>query len=412
MPTYTYKAKNAGGEPVTGLLQAESEKAALDTLHRQGVFPLEIRGRGDNGSNVAGEGAAERRSFTARRRPRAGDIAIFTRQLADLLRAGISLHRALTTLQRQTSNVELARVIGEVAREVSAGKALNEALAKHSNVFSALFVSLVRAGETGGFLEDVLRRLADFIEKDAELRSRVLSALAYPILLLCLGTIAIVVLMIFFIPTFSNVFDELGATLPTATRIVMAISFFIRDYWAIPLAAVVLITLLLQRAYHSTAGRRIFDRVKISLPLFGTVVRRSSIARFTRTLGTLLRSGVPILTALQVSREALGNQVLMEDVEDAGMGVTQGRSLADMLKRTRTFPPMVVDMVAVGEESGNLDEVLINIAESYDRQVDRAVRVFVSLFEPLLLVFMAAIVGFIVVSMLLPVFTLSGQIVR
>lgn len=406
MPQFAYKAKKDDGSVVSGMLQAENERSALDSLGRMGVFPLEIGSRDDAAPSAA--------PASLRRRPggrvKAGDVALFTRQLADLLKAGVPLNRALRTLAQQTSNGRLAEVIEAVEKDVMGGGALHEALAKHPKVFDGLFTSMVRAGETGGFLEEVLHRLALFIEKDQELKSRISSALAYPVLLIVIGTFAIAFLMVFFIPRFSEIFKKMGNNLPVPTQIVMGVSTFFRESWALVFVGVAALLFGLQKLAATARGRRAIDRVRLRIPVFGDVVRKGAVSRFSRTLGTLLKSGVPILGALTIAREAMGNRVMMDDIDEAAAGVKQGRGLAEILRRSRHFPPMVVDMIAVGEEGGNLDEVLVNVADSFDREVDRAVRVFVSLFEPALLLVMAALVGFIVIAMLLPVFSLSSMI--
>ncbi|MFN3484731.1 MAG: type II secretion system F family protein [Planctomycetota bacterium] len=404
MPQFTYKAKKDDGSIVTGVLQAESERGALDSLGRMGVFPLELSSLREE------EAAAAPAARRVRRRARAGDVALFTRQLGDLLKAGVPVNRALRTLTEQTSNQEFSGIVAELEKAVSSGSSLHEALGKFPRLFPPLYTSMVRAGEAGGFLEDALRRLASFLEKDQELRSRIASALAYPALLIVIGTFAVGFLMVFFIPRFSEIFKKLGDDLPVPTQIVMAASGFLRDGWPFLLGSLAFAMLLGRRAARTRRGRRILDRLRLRAPLFGDVVRKSAVARFARTLGTLLKSGVPILEALSISKEALGNEVLRDDVDEAAAGVRQGRSLAEILRRSRSFPPMVTDMIAVGEETGNLDEVLIQVADSYDTQVDRSVRVFVALFEPALLVLMAALVGFVVISMLLPVFSLSSMI--
>lgn len=406
MPHYSYKAKKDDGSIVTGTMQAENERSALDSLGRQGVFPLEILLRGDDPAKT-GRRDAERK---VRRRIRTADIAVATQQLADLLKAGVPLHRALITLAEQTSNEEFSATLGDIAKEISAGKPLHEALERFPKRFDPLYTGMVKAGETGGFLEDVLYRLSTFLEKDEELKSRVWSALAYPVLLIVLGAGAVGFLMVFFIPRFSQIFQNMKASLPWPTEVTMAVSGFFRDYWMVPLAAVVLLPVLWARFRETAGGRRTWDRFKLATPLFGDITRKNAIARFTRSLGTMLKSGVPILGALSISKAAMGNVVLEEDIDEASAGVRQGRSLAEILRLSRRFPTMVVDMISIGEESGNLDGVLVNIADSYDKQVDRAIKVFISLFEPALLLFMAAIIGFVVISMLLPVFTLSSMI--
>jgi general secretion pathway protein F len=403
MPLFAYKAKKDDGSTVEGMLQAETERGALDALGRQGVFPLQIEESG------GARPAAARASKKSRRRIKTDDVGLFTQQLGDLLKAGVPINRALSTLQAQTSNAAFSELIAELAKEISSGKPLHETLARYPKHFPSLYTSMVRAGETGGFLEDVLHRLALFIDKDSDLRSRLKAALAYPALLIVMGTGAIAFLMIFFIPNFSEIFTKLGSQLPWSTRLIMSVSYFMRDYWMIPVSLLVVVPVAWSRFTSTFSGRNTVDRVKLVLPIYGDVARKSAIARFTRTLGTLLKSGVPILSGLAIAKEAMGNAVLMRDIEEAAAGVKQGRSLADILRRSRGFPAMVVDMIAVGEESGNLDQVLINLADSYDNQVDRSVKVFVSLFEPALLVVMAAIIGFVVISMLLPVFDISAM---
>jgi type II secretion system protein F len=407
MPQFAYKAKKDDGSVVTGTLQAESERSALDSLGRMGVFPLEIESRAEDKPGTIRAPAAPRQIH---RKIKSADVALFTRQMADLMRAGVPLNRALHTLATQTTNLTLSETISEIEKQVSGGASLHEALARFPKMFSFLYVSMVRAGETGGFLEDVLHRLALFIEKDQELRSRISSAMAYPILLIVIGSFAVTFLMVFFIPRFSEIFAKMGSSLPLPTQIVMAISYFLRDYWMFAGMGLIALAIGWSRVVATSAGRRVVDRLKIRLPLFGDIVKKNAVSRFSRTLGTLLKSGVAILSALDISKAAMANVVLMEDIDEASAGIKQGKGLAEILRSSRYFPAMVTDMIAVGEEGGNLDEVLINVAESYDVQVERAVRVFVSLFEPALLVVMAAAVGFIVIAMLLPVFNISSMV--
>jgi general secretion pathway protein F len=407
MPQFAYKAKKDDGSVVTGTLQAESERSALDSLGRMGVFPMEIESRSEDKPGAPRASSAPRQ---AHRRVKAADVALFTRQLADLMRAGVPLNRALHTLAAQTSNLTLAETIDEIEKQVSGGASLHEALGKFPGLFSGLYLSMVRAGEAGGFLEDVLLRLALFIEKDQDLRSRISSAMAYPILLVVIGSAAIIFLMVFFIPRFSEIFKKMGDSLPLPTQIVMAVSYSLRDYWMFVAVGLVALVITWKRVLVTGPGRRVVDRLRVQIPLFGEIVKKNAVSRFTRTLGTLLKSGVAILGALDISKAAMANAVLMEDIDEASAGVKQGKGLAEILRSSRYFPAMVIDMIAVGEESGNLDEVLINVADSYDIQVERAVRVFVTLFEPALLLVMATVVGFIVIAMLLPVFTLSSMV--
>ncbi|MBI3856190.1 MAG: type II secretion system F family protein [Planctomycetes bacterium] len=406
MPQFAYKAKKDDGSVVTGTLQAESERSALDSLGRMGVFPMEIESRSEDKPGASRASAPRQRH----KQVRAGDIAIFTRQLADLMKAGVPLNRALHTLAAQTTNLTLSETIAEIEKQVSGGASLHEALARFPKMFSGLYTSMVYAGETGGFLEDILHRLALFIEKDQELRSRISSAMAYPILLVVIGSGAIIFLMTFFIPRFSEIFKKMGDSLPMPTQIVIAISYFMRDYWMFIALGLVALLYGGTRVAATGAGRRMLDKMKLRIPLFGDIIKKNAVSRFTRTLGTLLKSGVAILNALEISKAAMANVVLMEDIDEASAGVKQGKGLAEILRNSRYFPVMVIDMIAVGEEGGNLDDVLVTVADSFDIQVERSVRVFVSLFEPALLLVMATVVGFIVISMLLPVFTLSSMI--
>jgi type II secretion system protein F len=403
MPQFAYKAKKDDGSVVTGTLQAESERSALDSLGRMGVFPMQIESRDED--KVTGRAQAAPRQVARRVKP--ADVALFTRQLSDLMRAGVPLNRALNTLATQTTNLTLSQTVRDIEKQVSGGATLGEALGRYPKIFSGLYLSMVRAGEAGGFLEDVLLRLAIFIEKDQELRSRISSAMAYPILLIVIGTFAIAFLMVFFIPRFSEIFKKMGDGLPWPTQVVMGVSYFLRDYWMFAFMGLVALMFGWTRLMALSAGRRVIDRLRIRIPLFGDIVKKNAVSRFSRTLGTLLKSGVAILSALDISKAAMANVVLMEDIDEASAGIKQGKGLAEILRQSRYFPPMVTDMIAVGEEGGNLDEVLVNVAESYDVQVERAVRVFVALFEPALLLVMATLVGFIVIAMLLPVFTLS-----
>lgn len=460
MPTFAYKAKNDAGAVVTGTLVAETEQAAVSSLDRQRLFPLELAARADSAAAEpdAGRGgtpasAAEAPADSARRRPvppgelpvratpfdfaqgrpggrpsapplsrflafsfrfrrpvRIADTALFSRQLADLLKAGINLNRALGTLTRQTANPAFGAVVEQVRADVAAGMPLADALRKHPRAFPSLFVNMVRAGEAGGFLEDVLHRAALFAEKELELRGRVAGALIYPALLVALGGSSVLFLLTFFIPRFTLIFKDLGGELPVLTKGMIAASDFLAGYGGPLAGALLLATLLFWRWVRTPAGRLAFDRLRLRLPLLGDVLRKTAVARFTRTLGALLQSGVPILTALDIATDALGNAVLAQVAAEAAAAVKDGRSLAEPLGRSPHFPPVVVDMIAVGEESGNLDGVLAHVADAYDREVDRAVKLFVTLLEPMLLIFMAAVVGLIVIAMLLPVFSLNSLI--
>lgn len=403
MAAFEYKAKQADGTVVTADLTADSEAQAFDMLDRMGLFPLEIREK-----RGAGLGAGLSR-LTLTRISR-DDVATLSRQLADLLRVGVTINKALATLATETPNRELAGIVGEVKADVSSGTRVSDALAKFPKLFPSLYVNMVKAGEAGGFLEDALERIARFTEQEQEIRARLRAAMAYPTLLSFLAIGTVVFLMVYFIPQFSKMFTDLGKALPLPTQIVMGTSNFVRDWGLYLLGGGAVGTILLWRALGTEAGRTAFDRFRLRIPILGTLFSRTAVSRFARVLGTLLKSGVPILQALDITRDAVGNAVYSQEILKATASVREGKPLAEPLKAGRVFPDIVTGMIAVGEESGNLEEVLIAISDSFDKQVDRSVRTLVSLMEPVMLVLVGVIVGFIVVSMILPIFQIQGMV--
>jgi type II secretory pathway component PulF len=397
MPAFNYKARDSSGQVVSGTIIAETEREVLFNLDKQGLFPVELSGAAES----------TRAEKKAARRVRPADIVNFTRELADLLRAGLSIDRALGVIAENAPNPTLSDLVDGLRQDVSKGTALSHALARHPRHFPPFYVSMIRAAETGGFLEDVLMRISLFQEKDEELRSRIRTALAYPILLLIVGTAAVIFLMVYFIPQFSKVFENFQANLPGITLLLIGMSDGLRRYGLFLLAGLFLGGYLLRGFLRTPRGQRVQAAVLLRTWVLGDVVRKRAISRFSRTLGTMLKSGVPILEGLTIAKQAMGNLLLMEEIEEAASAVKRGEKLGQLLGRARYFPRMLASMITVGEESGNLDGVLVHIADSYDTQVDRSVKVFVSLFEPMMLVLMAALVGFIVIAMLMPVFTLS-----
>ena len=404
MATYQYKAKKLSGEEVNGTLAADTERGALALLSQMRLFPIAVT----EGAEEAKEKDAPKKR--GGRRIKGAELAVCYRQMADLLRAGVPLMRALTILKRQTANARLADIIGEISDDVARGSDLTTCFGKFPKVFSPLVVSMVRAGEQGGFLEDVLTRVAVFAEKQVELRGRISSAMAYPTLLAVVGTLAVVLLVTLFVPRFKPMFEELGGRLPLPTRIMLGVSAVLNDIWWIVLLVMIGGVIGLVQYIKTPAGRLWVDRLKLRTPVVGTIFRRLAIARFCRTLGTLLKSGIPVLQALRIARDAAANLVFAAEIDRASAGVKEGQGLGHQLGYKGPFDPIVVDMIAVGEETGNLDQVLVDVAESYDHQVDRAVTTVVSLLEPAMLLIMGTLVGFIVVSILLPVFTMSTQL--
>jgi len=320
------------------------------------------------------------------------------------------LLRSLHTLVTQTENPKMGDVIQQIERDVRRGGTLAEALTEHPKVFPALYSSMVRAGETGGNLEDVLMRLATLGEKESQLRGKVVTAMIYPCFLLFAGFTAVFILLSFVFPTLIEFFNEYGEVLPLPTRILMGICGFMKSYWVFVLLGIILSVVAVQRYAHSDAGKEKFDLFVLGLPLFGKVVLRVEVSKFARTLGTLTDNGIPILNALKITKDTLANTVIGEEVESVRLCVTDGESLSDALNRTEHFPLMMVNMMAVGEQGGRLGEAAKRVADVYDDEVERALVAMTSMLEPVLILVMGVFVGFLVISMLLPIFDMSTMI--
>ncbi|HLQ45097.1 MAG TPA: type II secretion system F family protein, partial [Planctomycetaceae bacterium] len=346
------------------------------------------------------------------RRPRAGQLATFFSQLADLLRAGVPLLRSLELLERQTSHAGLKSVLRDLRDKVADGTRLAEAMRIHPEAFSELSTSMVRAGEEGSFLEDVLKQVADFTEHQQELKSRVIGAMAYPIFLLVAGVSVVWAMLVWFVPKFTPIFDRLAKLdeLPLATTMLMSLSEYAGQYWLVSGLLIVGVTLLLRQRLRTEAGLRQWHQLLIRLPALGPVVRSLAISRFCRILGTLLKNGVPILQSLRIAKDATGNRVLTEAIGHAAENVSTGKSLASPLASSGQFPAEVVEMIAVGEEANNLEHVLINIADTMERRTQRLMDLAVRLLEPLLLIVMAGLILFVVIGLLLPVMKSSGTL--
>ena len=398
MPRFAYRARDRALQAIEGTVEAESEAAAISRLGSAGVFPISVV--------EIGAGSAPARGGPSRRvSPRT--LAYTTRQLADLLGGGLPLLNALTLLARQIEQPALQRVVESVAGAVREGRSLSEALADHPHVFPPLYRSMVRAGETGGGLEQSLIRLAELGESEAELRSRVRSASAYPLFVLCMALAMSAFLLVYVIPKLSLVFVETGQLLPLPTRVLLAASaLFIQWWWALILFLALLVWAA-RRWYASPAGHAVIDQRLVTLPVLGPFVRRLETARLTRNLGTLVGQGVPILQALDVVADNVSNVTLRRAVHEVRSAVQEGSSLAGALAATGRFPVFVSNMVAVGEESGTADAALLKVAATYEREVDRALRTLTTILEPVLLVVVGGIVMFIVLAMLLPVFQIG-----
>jgi len=402
MPVFRYEVKKSPGKAATGEIEAESQRAALSHLRDMGYFPIRIEeSTGENRSEALKQVFAR---ITLKERN------LFLRQFANLIESGMPILRALTTLVDQTTNPKLKTSITQLREDVQKGSNLAEAMERQPKVFPAMYCNLVRAGESGGMLEEVLWRIVDFGEQEEELRGKAVSAMVYPIFLLVVGTTAIFILISFVFPKFVKIFEDFNATLPWPTRVVMGVCEFMGDFWWAVLVGFALFVSLAISYVKTDAGRRQWDITLLKIPVLGGVIQRYEMAKFARTFGTLIDNGVPVLTALKITADTLSNGAIAEEVSIVHGRVIEGDSISDSLAHTKHFPPMVVNMIAVGEESGRLGAVTKRVADAYDTEVDRAVKAMAALFEPMLIVFMGIIIGFLVIAMLLPMLTLSANV--
>lgn len=405
MPTFAYRAKSSPGQVVEGSVEAETPQAAAEKLGRMGYFPIALSEARGGAAAVGGASGLSRYPF---QRVRQRDLAVFTRQLADLLGSGLTLFRALGVLEVQTESARLRTVITSLRDQVKDGRPFSEALGGHPRVFSRLYASLVRAGEVAGALEGVLGRLADFTEQDEEFRAKVQNALVYPATIAGFAGVTVVFLLTYVIPTLTGVFEEMGQSLPVPTQILVTVSHVVRRFWWLMLAVVAGIGYAIARGRRTEEGGRGFDRFVLGLPVLGSLLLRAEIARFSRTLGTLVGNGVAILQALDVVAHTMTSVVLRGEVEGLLARVREGESLAAAMRAARYFPAFVVNMVAVGEEGGLLEQGLMKVASAYERETDRTVKTVTAILEPALILIVGVIVAFVVIAMLLPMFEIGG----
>lgn len=399
MSTYVYTARPEHGAHLKGQVQGESKAAVAADLRRKGLTVLEIdEKRTSLNINELLEG------FTAIK-PR--DKVIFSRQFATMINAGLALLRALYILEEQTSNPRFRKIISRVRMDVEAGMPLSDAIEKHPVAFDRLYVSMVRAGEVGGVLDQTLDRLATQLEKDDSLRRSVKSAMTYPLLILVFAILVMFALILFVIPVFGAMYNDLGGQLPLLTRIMMGLSNGMRAFWFIIFPGIFLTIYALRRLKRSRRGTEVWDRVKLHLPMkLGDIIQKIAVSRFTRTLATLVSSGVPILQSIEITGKTSGNTVIEYAMEDVKEQIKGGESIARPLEKVSVFPPMVTQMIAIGEETGALDIMLHKIADFYEDEVDTAVKSLTSIIEPIMMIFIGGIVGLVVVSMYLPIFNL------
>jgi type IV pilus assembly protein PilC len=402
MPKFEYKVKRGGEGVLEGVLEADNQRAAVSQLRDMGFFPISV---------VESAQKARRASLAiVTGRVRLKDRNWFFRQLANLLQAGMPILRALGTLRDQTEQKRLRGVIDDLHSTVQQGGSFAEALERHPKVFPPMYVSLVRAGETGGMLDESLWRIVSFGEQDEELRGKAISALIYPAFLTVVSFIAVFILVSFVFPNFVEVFNDFDAKLPAITLFVIGLSDFMGKFWWAVILALGGLAFAFQAYRKSAAGRRALDTLWLRLPLVRGLVQRYQMAQFARTLGTLFDNGVPVLSALKITAETLSSRVIRDEVLSVHSYVSEGGSISEGLRKCPNFPPLVVNIFAVGEEGGRLGEVTKRLADAYDIEVDRAVKAVTALMEPVIIVVMGVIVGFLVISMLLPMLTLSSQV--
>jgi type IV pilus assembly protein PilC len=398
--TFQYKVKDKSGKLVEGSLEAENAQLVVSKLRSMGYVPIEIQQQG--GVNVHRE--LKLPGFSDRVKLK--DVSVFSRQFATMINSGLSLLRSLYILAEQTESKPLAEIVNQVRMDVERGSSLSQALSKHPKAFGRLYVSMVRAGEVGGALDSVLMRLAETIEKQVELRRKVKSAMTYPTVVAILVLLIVTAMLLFVIPMFEDIYKELGGSLPTPTQLLINISKICRKFWYMIFLAEVGGAYAFRRWINSEEGRKRWDAIKLRVPVFGKLVRKTALARFSRTLAALVRSGVPILESLEIVADTAGNHVVAEAVRDTAGAVKRGDPLSKRLEVHPVFPPMVVQMMAVGEETGALDEMLDKIADFYDQEVEATVDALTSLIEPLLIVVMGVCVGGMIISLYLPMFNI------
>ncbi len=399
---YAYKVKDNRGKLVEGKVEAETEAAVADKLRSMGYRPLEIR--------QANTGLEREFRLFGRERVKLKDLAVFSRLFATMINAGLSMLRTLTILAEQTENGELKRVLRLVKTDVESGSSISAAFAKHPRVFPPLMVSMVKAGEAGGFLDTSMRQIADNYEAEVKLRGKIKAAMTYPVVVLILAVLMVIGMLLFVVPVFEDMFATLGGTLPLPTRVLVTLSGWMK--FIAPLLAIGTVGgLVAWRKYgRSERVRNVVDPLKLKIPVFGKLFQKVALARFARTLSTLLRSGVPILAALEITGDSTGNVVITKALADVQESVKSGESISGPLATHAVFPPMVVHMMASGEETGALDEMLGKIGEFYDQEVEATTESLTALIEPLMIAFLGGVVGSMIIALYLPIFKIFDLI--
>ncbi len=423
MPQFSYKARRRSGELVEGVLEVADRSAAVTQIERLGLFPVAVdtaRAGAVNGTQststqknvdlMAFLPPTLRAQLQQKRKPRLQELATFTQQLANLIQSGMPLTVALNSMTHLESKGISADVSRELKQEVTEGKSLSDAMAKQPRVFSDLYINMVRAGEQSGSLVEVLRRMANHFQQFAEVQAKFTSALIYPAMVCCVGLGIIAFFMFFMMPRFTLIFQGFDIQLPLPTRALVAFSQFLIHYWWLLVAMVIVAIIFFKRYQASAEGAQKLDALKMRAPVFGKVVKLNLFGQFARTLGTLLQNGVPVLTALKITEQVISNRIVKEAIAKTRDAVTDGKTLAQPLEQSKIFPQLMVDLVRIGEETGDVPGALNNIADTYEGELQIALRVMTTLIEPVLIIVMAVIVGFLLLSIFLPLFRLISQI--
>lgn len=397
MPVFVYEGKFADGTIKKGELEAENKNAAQAILRRQRITPSKLKNK-----------PKEIVLFKPGVKPK--DIVIFTRQFATMINAGLPLVQCLDILGSQADNPTFKEVILKVKTDVESGTTFAEALGRHPKIFDNLYVNLVAAGEIGGVLDTVLNRLAQYMEKAEALKAKVKGAMTYPLIVLAVAFLVVAILMIFVIPTFNDMFTQFGSALPGPTQIVVDMSNFFRTKWWVMIIVIIAVIAGFKFAKTQERSRLELDRLALKLPIFGPLIKKVAVAKFTRTLGTMITSGVPIMDGLEITAKTAGNKVVENGIVAVRKAISEGKSMAEPLHDTGIFPGMVVQMISVGEATGALDQMLSKIADFYDEEVDTAVEALTSALEPMLMVFLGGLIGFVVVAMYLPIFKMASAV--
>jgi type IV pilus assembly protein PilC len=405
MPQFKYTARNTQGKTIEGTIEAPLQRAAVDKLRSQRFTVVAV-----NEVKPSSGG-----SFLKKLNPFGGkvknkDLVIFSRQLATLVSAGVPIVQGLNILLEQIQNPTFKQIVNAVRADIEGGVAIADALKKQPEAFSELYVSMIRAGETGGVLDSILERLSAYLEAAEELRGKVKGAMVYPIVISGVASAVTIFLLVAVIPTFKTVFASFGGELPLPTQCLLAVSDFLKHYFFLLLAVPFGLYTLLSKWHKTENGKRFIDGKLIRLPVFGDLLKKVSVAKFTRTLGTLIKSGVPILQALDTVAKTAGNQVIEDAIQSCRESIREGEKIADPLKKAGIFPAMVIQMISVGEETGNLETMLTKIADFYDQEVDTSVKAMTSLIEPVIICVMGVVIGSIVICMFLPIFQMSSLI--